>query len=327
MLKIRCSALGKIIHFDPATVITESQLKEIETLELRKVTPVGLTEKQADDLEKLTAKKATDKGLTETQEKKMNDLIAKRDNPQGLTETQQATLDNFISKRDTPTRLSTGAKTYIEDVFYGEKFDFIKAFTSKYTEKGNATEERAIEQIIDFLGLPMAFKNEKWFENDFIHGTMDVLMKKIDFQFDVKCPYFPNALGVFTDKLDHDYEWQQHGYNWLAGVWNAAVIRILMNPPENILEKEAWTRLKDAGLSQMTDEFMNEVRELFNFEGKQPVQDRIRIYTLKTTQEHIETIKLAVTLAREYWERLEEKWKAKNTVEIETIKALFKAAA
>jgi hypothetical protein len=326
MLKIRCSALGKIIHFDPATVITESQLSEIAALELRKVTPVALTDNQLVELGKLGVQRATEKGLTEAQKKKFDALIAKRDNPQGLTETQQNTLDALISKRDTPTRLSGGAKTYIEDVFYGEKFDFIKSFTSKYTEKGNAQEERAIEQIIDFLGLPMAFKNEQWFENDFIHGTMDVLMKSINLQFDVKCPYFPNALGVFTDKLDHDYEWQQHGYNWLAEVDNAAVIRILMNPPENILEKEAWTRLKDAGLSQMTDEFMNDVRELFNFEGKQPVEDRIRIYTLQTTQEHIETIKTAVTLAREYWDELEEKWKAKNTNEIETIRSLFVAA-
>ena len=326
MLKIRCSALGKIIHFDSATTITESQIREISELELRKITPIGLTENQLTDLGKLVTQKATEKGLTESQEKKLCELISKRDNPQGLTQAQQEKLDLLIAKRDAPPQLSTGAKTYIRDVFYGEKFDFQKSFTSRFTEKGDQCEDRSIQQVVDFLGLPMVFKNDKWFENDYIHGTMDVLMKSIDFQFDMKNAYYPNGLQTFETKLDHDYEWQQHGYNWLAGVNNAAVIRVLMNPPENILEKEAWIRLKDAGLTKMNDDFMNEVRELFNFEAKQPIQDRIKIFTLRTESHHIETIKLAVELARVYWGELKSEWKNKNANEIDFIKNLVENA-
>ncbi|MFT5450592.1 MAG: hypothetical protein ACI9N9_000069 [Enterobacterales bacterium] len=275
-LKIRASAIGKIMHFDKGTTITVKQLDTITDLEGR------------------------DKALTPN---------------------QQQTLDDLIAKRDAPPQLSTGAKTYIRDVYYGKKFDFTKRFTNKFTQKGNEMENAAIKEIVDFLGLPMAFKNEKYHENDWTHGTPDVDMSAIDFQFDVKNAYYPNTLGVFEPVIDHDYLWQQRSYCWLLGIKNAAVVRILKNPPEHLIEKEAWVYLKDAGLTQMTDSFVDDVRELFNFE-KRPIEDRIKIYTLKCEDEHIDQMKSAVELARVYWVELDEIWKTKNEQEILTIRNL-----
>lgn len=328
MLKIRCSALGKIVHFDSSTYLTDNEKGQLNQFEAYLASPPEnkLTDKQKEELERLKGKES-EGTLTDNQAKIITELRAKREVKPSLNGADAKTIVKLKAKRDADIQLSKGAKTYIRDVFYGEKFEFVKAFTSKQTEKGNACESRAIKQVIKFLRLPIAFKNEQFYENLFIHGTPDVVMKALDFQFDIKCPYEPKGLETFNETLDHDYEWQQHGYNWLLGVSNAAVIRVLMNPPENIIEKEAWIRLKDKGLSTMSDAFLDEVRELFDFEGKKPIEDRIKIYTLQTEKHHIDTIKTAVRLARRYWKELEKDWKSKNEFEIKQIQRLLKKAA
>jgi len=71
----------------------------------------------------------------------------------------------------------------------------------------------------------------------------------------------------------------------------------------------------------MTDEFLEEVRELFNFE-RLPIEDRIKIFKVTTTKEDIERIKLSCNLGNEYLEELESAWKVKNVENIEFINGL-----
>jgi len=277
-LKIRCSALGKIMHFDNATQITDKQLVTL------------------------------------------NGLLAKSE----LTEPQKKEMNRLIKKRDAKPQLSAGAKTYIRDVFYGHKFNYQKRFISKQTHKGNKMEDPAISQIVKMLGLPMVFKNEKRYENDYINGTPDVPLVPLNFQFDVKNVYYPNGLDL-TQKLDHDYEWQGHGYDSLLGVDFGMVIKILMNPPDDILQKEARTLWVEAGNewgAPISEPFMAEVRDYLDFEGKQPIEDRVKIFSFKTEEKQKQEIRDAVKLAREYYQQLENDWKVKNRDEIAFIKLI-----
>ena len=238
-----------------------------------------------------------------------------------ITEKQAEKRDKLITKRDAPPKLSQGAKTYVKDVFFGNKFDFQKRFTNKFVQKGNEKEVASMHALIKFLGLPMAVKNEKHFENDWIHGTPDLIFKALNFQIDTKNAYYPNALNSFDSETDRIYIEQAHGYNWLLGVDHGFVVKILMNMPEHLLEKEAWILLKESGLNKMTDEFLEEVRELFNFE-RLPIEDRIKIFRVTTTPEDIERIKLSVELGRDYYKELESSWKTKNDLNIEFIESL-----
>jgi len=238
-----------------------------------------------------------------------------------LTEKQAEKRDALIVKRDAPPAISKGAKTHIKDIFFGKKFDFQKRFTSKQTEKGNLKEVPAIHEVVKFLGLPMAVKNEKHFSNDYIQGTPDTIFKALNFQLDIKNAYYPNGLNTFEKETDRIYVEQMHGYNWLTGVDHGFVVKVLMNMPEHLLEKEAWILLKEAGLKTMTDEFLEEVRELFNFE-RLPIEDRIKIFKVTTTKEDIERIKLSCNLGNEYLEELESAWKVKNVENIEFINGL-----
>ena len=202
-----------------------------------------------------------------------------------------ALLNHFRNGGKSAFPLSKGMKTQIENLFYNEKFDFRKNFTNKYVQKGNICEAESINEIVNFLDLPIAVKNEKQFENKWVKGTPDVDFSKLKFQIDMKNVYYPTGLDTFENAVDHIYETQMHTYNWLLKIKDAFVIKILKNPPEEILEKEIWIHAKQNGLDQPTEESSEYVREKMDYEGKQPLKDRINIYHVKTQKYHIDAIK------------------------------------
>jgi len=71
--------------------------------------------------------------------------------------------------------LSQTAKSYIKEVVLQDKYGIYKEFNSRYTDKGNQTEDEAIQLVADVLDLGFVFKNEEKFQNDFVKGTPDVI--------------------------------------------------------------------------------------------------------------------------------------------------------
>lgn len=252
--------------------------------------------------------------LTEKQSEKLKELEQK----ETFTVAQQKEFDKLKAKRDAKPKLSTGAITELKKLFYAEKFDFQKNHQNKYTEKGINQESEGISEIVKFLGLPMVVKNEKRYFNDFINGEPDTVLKPLNFQMDLKCVYYPDGLDAF-EEVDKEYEWQQHGYNWLTGVENSVVAKILLNPKGDTLEKEVFAMAKQAKVYPITESFRNECIDYLNFE-RHPIEDRVKLYVIKTEQHHIETIKQAVELCRVEWDKLENAWNNKNKIEIELIK-------
>jgi hypothetical protein len=260
--------------------------------------PIPLTEKQTQKLAELRAKES------KSQERKA--LEAK------LVEIPEA-------------KLSSGANTYIRGVFYGEKFDFQKTFTNKFTEKGTVKEAQSIKDICKHLGF-YATKNLEHLSNDWIKGTPDVRVKNPRITIDIKNVYYPDGLRRFKDEQEeNDYIWQIHGYNFLDEKTDGFICRILMNPPANILEKEVWNYWKSAeNEGNPTEEFRQEIEDYFDFEGKKPIEDRYTLTHVKTTDKEINIIKKAVELSREYWAELEEEFHAKNDTALELLKNLIK---
>lgn len=286
-LKIRASALGNIMSFDNATTVTPKQIETIKELEEKKKTP------------------------------------------KGLTDNQQAELDRLIAKRDAPPGLSKGAKTNVETVFNEDKFQFRKQISSKYIQKGLMMEDKAIALVADFLGLQSIEKNETHYTNEFVQGTPDAIARLgfgEGFQFDIKNVYYPDRLDGFTEKLDPIYDWQGKAYNWMLGFEHGFCIKILQNPPKELLEIEVKSLWKEAGRGWNEDipqSFYDEVAEYFNFEARLPLEDRIRIFKMSTTKEDIEQMTNAVVLAREHYATLPGIWENRNTANIEFIKNLI----
>ena len=116
-------------------------------------------------------------------------------------------------------------------------------FKSRYTDKGNEVEEQAIELTEDVLGFEFLTKNDKYFENDYIKGTPDVITTSLI--IDVKSSWSSETFPFFESELPNkDYYYQVMGYMWLTGKKNALISYCLINTPEEIVNDEirrtAW---------------------------------------------------------------------------------------
>ena len=268
-------------------------------------------------------------GLTDAQNRDYSDLLSKAT----PTAKQLEKIAELEAKRDRilVPELSKGAKSYIEDEFIKDRFDYRITFTNRFTEKGNLLEERSIREVGKFLGYPFASKaQEKQLENDFLKTSgYDWKVKR--FVFDQKNVWDPTGLKLFEDDKElSNYEWQIRGYAMLINeleqgcIESGAIIRVLMNPTEEQVLKQAKIMHVDNG-NDWSDpvpiEFVQEVQDMFDFEGKFPnIADRIRIHKVDCTAEHFELIRIYCKLAQDYYASLESKIESVNADTIELFK-------
>lgn len=329
-IKIRCSALGRIMHFDKETQVTEGQLEKIEEYEAIKAAPPRstLTPNQEAQLMKFENTILEGKSLSDSQEKERQRLIGKQNEKPTLTPKQQEDLDRYIQKRDAPPELSKGAKTAIEEIFLEDKFQFRKGISSKFIQKGHAMEDKAITIVSNLLGLEGMKKNETHYENEYIQGTPDAIWRGgfgRGFQFDIKNVYYPDGLDGFNaGTVNQIYEYQGKGYDWLLGFESGFVVKVLQNLPPEMLETEVKKLWKEAGrewFEEIPEKFFKEVEDYFNFE-RLPLEDRIKVFRVDVTEKDKQDIKDAVILGRKYYATLDEKWNNRNAENIDFLKGL-----
>jgi hypothetical protein len=131
--------------------------------------------------------------------------------------------------------------TWMKEQIYNRK----KIIESKYFDKGSGVEIKSINYISEQLGLGMVFKNEEYFENDYMTGCPDLVLP--DEVIEVK-----NSFDCFTFPLfefeppDKNNEWQVLVYMALTGRKKARIIYSLMDTPFDIVERQMnWNEESD----------------------------------------------------------------------------------
>ena len=256
-LKIRASALGRIMTKDNATTITAKQLETLNGL----LTKIKLTEKQAE----------------------LRDVLE--------------------LKRDAKPELSTGAKTYIRELKLFNDYGIRQEISSRYIDKGNEVEHLSIELAETMLEEGELFKNDEYFENDFIHGTPDVVTDNV--VIDVKSSWSAATFPFFDETLKNStYEWQLKAYMWLTGLTTSYLCYCLVPTPQILIEDEmrrvSWKR---GEMGDVSEEVEKEVLEFHNLD-KIPLWERVKSFKVELTGEDIAQIKERVEAAREYYNSL-----------------------
>lgn|SRR5574343_1053714 len=250
-------------------------------------------------------------GLTDNQKAELDKLEANNKK----TPIQTARMVELQSKLDLKLRLSEEAKKYIQEMFINDQFNFYKSFSNKFTQKGNDLECRSIDQVSKYLGYKFITKAApKYMEDEFICSNGYDWRAK-DFVADQKNVYYPSGLKLFDDKELKVYEWQIRGYCRLLGLKKGAVIRVLMNPTDELIYRETQLLWKESGnhyLDEIPESFFNEVKQMYDFEAKQPIQKRMRIHFVEYTEKHAEIIEQYCLLAQNYYESL--RFKYENNV-------------
>jgi len=198
--------------------------------------------------------------------------------------------------------LSQTAKSYIEELAKEHLFGIKKVFKSRYTDKGNEVEEQAIELTEDVLGFEFLTKNEKYFENDYIKGTPDVITTSLI--IDVKSSWSGETFPFFESELPNkDYYYQVMGYMWLTGKKNALISYCLINTPEEIVNDEirrtAWGKYE----IEPSEETIRDVMSIHSFDHI-PKDRRVKAFHVEYNEGVVNEMKTRIEHCRTYFNEL-----------------------
>ncbi len=198
--------------------------------------------------------------------------------------------------------LSQTAKTYVEELAKEHLFGIKKVFKSRYTDKGNEVEEKAIELTEDVLGFEFLTKNEDYYQNDYIKGTPDIITTSLI--IDVKSSWSGDTFPFFETELPNkDYYYQVMGYMWLTGKKNALISYCLINTPEEIVNDEirrtAWGKYE----IEPSEETIRDVVALHNFDHI-PKDRRVKTFYVGYNEGVVNEMKTRIEHCRNYFNEL-----------------------
>jgi hypothetical protein len=198
--------------------------------------------------------------------------------------------------------LSQTAKTYVEELAKEHLFGIKKLFKSRYTDKGNEVEEKAIELTEDVLGFEFITKNENYYQNDYIKGTPDIITTSL--VIDVKSSWSGDTFPFFETELPNkDYYYQVMGYMWLTGKKNALISYCLINTPEEIVNDEirrtAWGKYE----IEPSEETIRDVVALHSFDHI-PKDRRVKAFHVEYNEAVVNEMKTRIEHCRTYFNEL-----------------------
>lgn len=207
----------------------------------------------------------------------------------GKIMTQPKEKKNLISKT---------TQSYVEDWIKEQVYGRTKEFTSKYTEKGKDVEQDSIDFACKMLGLGMMFKNDKMFENDYLIGTPDIILKDevIEMKNSWDCFTFP----LLDLEIPNDlYYWQIQGYLALTGKAKARLIYTLMDTPDHLIKDEIRRYQWKLNMIDVPIEMEQEIYDRMTYAGI-PDSQRFKCFEVFRDDLDIKMIYEQVEKCRQY---------------------------
>jgi hypothetical protein len=190
------------------------------------------------------------------------------------------------------------AKSYVKEWVISEITGKEKDIKSKYLDRGNAMEEKAIERVAKHYDCDL-IKNEINLENDYFTGTYDA--RNFERVIDTKVPFDAFTFPFFVSEVDKDYYAQLQIYMDLTGLRKASLCYCLENGSQEQIEKLSWQIAKDLEKEEpdMADWDMAERQLSYDH---LPDILRIKVYEFEYDEAFIAAAKQRVLDARNYIE-------------------------
>lgn len=194
--------------------------------------------------------------------------------------------------------LGETGKTYVKEWYKEQLYGKQKEFSTKYTQKGNICEELSFPLIADFLNLGMVFKNETFYENEFMHGTPDLVLP--DFIIDVKNSWDPFTFPLFDTEIKNDaYVDQLNVYMNLTGRTKAKLAYTLIDTPDFLIEREARKYCFDNGIEDLDLDIYEEFKSKMTYSDL-PIELRVKVFDLEYSDERRLKLESRVNECREF---------------------------
>jgi hypothetical protein len=204
----------------------------------------------------------------------------------------------FTEPRAKSELISATLKTHLNDWYLEKKYGVRTEIRSRYTDKGIQLEDEAIREYNKLFGTNH-FKNDEFFEDDFIQGTPDIVSD--DEVLDIKCSFSLDSFPILEKKMSNkNYYAQLQGYMRLTGKSKAKLVYVLLDTPEDIIVREAKSIMyKEKLPDDFLDILIEEVREAHTY-SHIPIKDRIKIFEVLRDEDMINNIDQKVIFSREY---------------------------
>ena len=204
--------------------------------------------------------------------------------------------------------LSKTAKTCLIKTYISEVYGRNKEITSKQMDKGTVGEEGGIKSLSKFVGRELC-KNIITFQNEWVKGTPDVVEQKC--VWDTKLSFdIWTFLANVTEPLDKGYLAQLQGYMWLTGVKYGAVVYLLEDCPQHIIDSEKFLLLKRMNvISEESAEYIEAAAglEINLIYPDIPLKEKVLIFKVDSDEEMIKNIKVKVDKCRDFLQEFSEK--------------------
>ena len=198
--------------------------------------------------------------------------------------------------------LSKTCKTYLQELAIEEMYGIKKEFSSRYTDKGIEVERESIDLVQDNCDFGFMYKNEEYFENDYLTGTPDVNTDNI--LLDVKSSYDATTFPWFEEEIPNkDYYYQLQGYMALTGKRKSVLAYCLINTPYEIVEDEIRREHWKHHLIDESEELRADVEARHNF-NHIPPEKRIKTFEVRYDKDVVKAIYERIEECRKYYETL-----------------------
>lgn len=202
------------------------------------------------------------------------DRLVEKNKKKPLAKTDTNTLARLVALRDDPIELSTGALTYLHDLYVSLKWNRRVPLKNDYLEKGNFNEDEAIAMVSRLHGE--FYENNKDRVNDkFFTGEADIREG-----IDTKCSWWLKTFPKAEDPLPKVYEFQNRVYMRLYNKDKWSTIYCLLDMPRHMIKgmisKEHYN-----------PEFINDEGEAFVPDWRVMEILNLYVYTEKTLQKYV----------------------------------------
>lgn len=207
-------------------------------------------------------------------------------------------------------KLSETTKSYIEDIWLRNEFDYNDVVLTDEMLKGLLCEQDAMQLVQDVANDGIFREKYKGgqLSNEWIVGNPDIVIYDKSNQAiiveDTKCSF--TIKTFFNAELSKLYEWQLRGYMWLTGAKMAHLRYALVDTPLEIiqeLQKKAFFKFGCDENNKDYIRFCDQIEKNHTF-SHIPAEKRLKTFTIEHDASKIEDLVVQLNKCKDYYNSL-----------------------
>jgi hypothetical protein len=199
--------------------------------------------------------------------------------------------------------LSETAKTFVEDKWLFEQFGFSELLKNQYMDKGNECEQDSMDLVSQVVEGGFRSRYNTKLQNEYVIGTPDIVLT--DCVEDIKTSW--NLKTFFNAELSKMYYAQAQCYMWLTSKEKYRLIYALVPTPQSMVLNECEKLVYKYGKNYENEDYIKECQQIQRNNDlikELPTEKRVKVFAFDYDPAYIETLKIKIERAREYYNTL-----------------------